>query len=231
MPSPRPASKSRFERVAHRGSPKEHTENTLPGFLLAIEHGADAVELDVHATKDGEVVVHHDEAVQRRLIAQSAWNELSQIDLGDGDRIPRLRDVLEAIGDRAAVYIELKGRGIEDAVIDVARKYGRRFALHSFDHDAVARLMQKAPGIPRGVLLERDIPKPTDQLRRAVERTQPRDVWPHWRLVNEHFVRVAHELGTRVIVWTVNSPGTAEILVSLGVDALCTDDVKILASL
>jgi glycerophosphoryl diester phosphodiesterase len=234
MPSPRPAPtppKARFERVAHRGSPKERTENTLPGFLLAVEHGADAVELDVHATKDGEVVVHHDEAVQRMVIAQSAWRDLSQIDLGDGDRIPRLRDVLEAIGDRAAVYVELKGRGIEDAVIDVARTYGRRFALHSFNHDAVARLVQKAPEIPRGVLLERDTPKPTDQLRRAVERTQPRDVWPHWRMVNEHFVRVAHELGTRVIVWTVNSPGTAEILVSLGVDALCTDDVQILVNL
>jgi glycerophosphoryl diester phosphodiesterase len=112
MPSPRPASNVRFERVAHRGSPKERTENTLPGFLLAIDHGADAVELDVHATKDGEVVVHHDEAVQRMVIAQSAWRDLSRIDLGDGDRIPRLRDVLEAIGDRAAVYIELKGRGI-----------------------------------------------------------------------------------------------------------------------
>ena len=150
---------------------------------------------------------------------------------GGGDRIPRLRDVLEAIGDRAAIYIELKGRGIEDAVIDVARTYGRRFALHSFDHEAIARLVQKAPEIARGILLDRDVPKPTDQLRRAVERTQTRDVWPHWSLVNEQFMRAAHELGTRVIVWTVNSPGTAAILVSLGVDALCTDDVQILANL
>jgi glycerophosphoryl diester phosphodiesterase len=229
MPSPPPA--SRFERVAHRGSPKERTENTLPGFLLAIEHGADAVELDVHATKDGEVVVHHDEAVQRRVIAQSAWRELSQLDLGGGDRIPRLRDVLEAVGDRASVYIELKGRDIEDVVIDVAQTYGRRFALHSFDHDAIARLAQKAPDLPRGILLDRGTPRPTDRLRRAAERTQPRDVWPHWSLVNEQFMRVAHEVAPRVIVWTVNSPGTAGILVSLGVDALCTDDVQILANL
>jgi glycerophosphoryl diester phosphodiesterase len=226
---PRPT--VRFERVAHRGSPRERTENTLPGFVLAIEHGADAVELDVHVTKDGEVVVHHDEAVQRRVIAQSGWRELSHIDLGDGDRIPRLRDVLETIGDRAAVYIELKGRGIENAVIDVARTYGRRFALHSFDHEAIARVAQQAPELPRGILLDRGIPKPTDQLRRSIERTQPRDVWPHWSLVNEQFMDVAHELGTRVIVWTVNSPGTAAILVSLGVDAICTDDVQILANL
>ncbi|HEY8176488.1 MAG TPA: glycerophosphodiester phosphodiesterase [Gemmatimonadaceae bacterium] len=230
-PGPNTTGTGRFERVAHRGSPRERTENTLPGFLLAIDHGADAIELDVHATRDGEVVVHHDEAVQRRVIAQSTWRELAEIDLGDGDRIPRLRDVFETVGNRAAVYVELKGRGIEDVVIDVARTHGSRFALHSFDHDAIARVAQKAPDLARGILLDRGIPKAADQLRRAVERAQPRDVWPHWTLVNEQFMGVAHELGTRVIVWTVNSPGTAGILVSLGVNGICTDDVQILANL
>jgi len=222
---------ARFERVGHRGAPKERTENTLPGFLLALERDADAVELDVHVTLDGEVVVHHDPTVNRKPIAQTPWRDLSQIDLGGGDRIPRLRDVLEAIGTRASVYIELKGLAVEDQVISVAKTFGHTYALHSFDHDAIRRVAQKAPDIARGILLDRGTLRPTDALRQAVERSRPRDVWPHWSLVNEQFVRVAHELKTRVIVWTVNSPGTAEILVSLGADALCTDDLQILANL
>jgi glycerophosphoryl diester phosphodiesterase len=202
----------------------------MPSFLLALRHGADALELDAHATKDGVVVVHHDEAVKQRPIADTTWRELSEIELGGG-HIPRLQDVLDAVGDRATVYIELKGQRIEDRVIDIARKHGHRFALHSFDHDAIARVEKSAPDIPRGILFDRDTPKPLDQLRRAVERTRPRDVWPHWSLVTEQFVKAAHELKTRVIVWTVNSPGTAGILASLGVDGVCTDDVRLLANL
>src|SRR5213594_1556334 len=110
-----------IERVAHRGSPRERLENTLPSFLLALERGADAVELDTHVTSDGVVVVHHDDVVQRRAIARTSWRELSEIDLGSGARIPRLPDVLDAIGDRATVYIELKGAHIEDVVIAVTR--------------------------------------------------------------------------------------------------------------
>jgi glycerophosphoryl diester phosphodiesterase len=221
----------RFERVAHRGSPKEQPENTLAGFLLALERGADAVELDAHVTKDRVVVVHHDDVVQRRAIAQTKWRELSKIDLGAGARIPRLQDVLEAIAERATVYVELKGQAIEKEAVEVVRKFGGRFALHSFDHDAIERVGRMAPDIPRGVLLDRDTPRPMDALRQVIERIRPRDVWPHWSLANEQFVRLAHELGTRVIVWTVNSPGTAGIFVSLGVDGVCTDDVSLLANL
>ena len=191
---------SRFERVAHRGVPRERTENTLPGFLLALKRGADAVELDVHVTQDGEVVVRHDSAVKRKPIARTTWRDLSQIDLGSGDRIPRLREVLEAIGERATVYIELKGRAVEDQVIDVAKQFGHKYALHSFDHEAIARVADKAPGVSRGVLLDRGTRRATDVLRQAVERMRPRDVWPHWSLVNEQFMRVAHELKTRVII-------------------------------
>lgn len=222
---------TRFERVAHRGSPKELPENTLSGFLLALEHGADAIELDVHVTKDRVVVVHHDDSVQGHVLAQAKWPELSKVDLGDGARIPRLQDVLQAIGDRAVVYIELKGQAIEKETIEMARKFGRRFALHSFDHEAIGRVGRMAPDIPRGVLLDRDTPRPMDALRQVAAHIRPRDVWPHWSLVNEPFVRLAHELGTRVVVWTVNSPGTAGIFVSLGVDGICTDDVTLLANL
>jgi glycerophosphoryl diester phosphodiesterase len=206
-------------------------ENTLPGFLRALDRAADAVELDAHVTKDGVAVVHHDETVDSRPITGTQWKELALIDVGGGARIPRLDDVLQALGDRATVYVELKGRDIEDVVIPVCRHFGRRFALHSFDHDAVARVAQKAPDLPRGILLDQDVARPAEALRQAANRIGLRDVWPHWSLVDEEFVRAAHDLGTRVIVWTVNSRASAIDLVALGVDAICSDDVRLLANL
>src|SRR2546423_1536380 len=109
-----PAPSARFERIAHRGAPRELRENTLPGFLLAIERGADAVELDVHVTRDDRVVVHHDATVGRLVIAHASWDELRRVDLADGARVPLLEDVLDSVADRATVYVEMKAASGED---------------------------------------------------------------------------------------------------------------------
>ena len=222
---------ARFERIAHRGVPGERVENTLPGFMLAIERGADAIELDVHLSSDGVVVVHHDAVVLAHAIANTSWRDLSHLTLAGGERIPRLQDVLEAVGNRAAVYIELKGARGEDEIVEIARRYGQRWAVHSFDHGAMARVARRAPGIPRGVLLDKDTAEPVKELHRAVGRVLPRDVWPHWSLVDREFMIEASELALRVIPWTVNSADTARELLALGVEGICTDDVRILANL
>src|SRR5436190_21170650 len=97
---------ARIERVAHRGSPRQALENTLPSFEAALGNGADAIELDVHVSADGVVVVHHDPAANGQEIARSTWSALAKLDLGSGARIPRLVDVLRLVGARATVYIE-----------------------------------------------------------------------------------------------------------------------------
>lgn len=227
VPEIRPA--ARVERVAHRGSPRERLENTLEGFLLAIEHGADAIELDVHCTADRRVVVFHDDSIGGRAIATMDWGELSRIDLGGGVRIPTLAQVFDDVGDRATVYVELKGDRIETEVLGVARRHGRRFALHSFDHDAIARVGRLAPDVRRGVLLDRGLADPPAALRAAVASTGVSDVWPHWSLVNEELTGLAHESGLRVITWTVNTRDVAEAVLRAGVDGICTDDVRLLA--
>src|SRR6185295_6568440 len=144
-----PSLPPRVERIAHRGMPLERVENTMAGFQLAIARGADAVELDTHTTKDGVVIVHHDDVVATRPIASTAWRDLENVVVGIDGRIPRLDDVLDAVADRATVYIKLKGSSIENAVIAVARRHGRRFALHSFDHAAIARVASAAPDLAR----------------------------------------------------------------------------------
>jgi glycerophosphoryl diester phosphodiesterase len=216
----------RPEAIGHRGAPTQRLENTLDGFLLAIEQGADAVELDVHVTGDGVAVVHHDEDAHGLAINGTALDAL----LEAAPEIPTLEDVLRAIGDRATVYVELKGVGIEAEVIDVVQKHGSRHALHSFDHAAVERAAALAPDIARGVLVDAGTTNPIQALRRAVARTGARDAWPHWSLVSADMMRAAGEMGVRVIAWTVNSHDSARHLASLGVAGLCTDDVRMLAN-
>lgn len=209
------------------------TENTLPGFLLALERGADAVELDTHVTSDGIVVVHHDDTVRGRPIAVTPWPALRELAVGRDarGRIPSLAEVLDGIADDATVYVELKGQNIEAAVIEVVRRHAGPYALHSFDHEAVERVAIAAPDVPRGVLLDRGTKEPGVALRRVAERIQPRDVWPHWSLIDPAFVAAAHSLDTRVVAWTVNSAESARRLAQMGVDAICTDDVGLLANI
>src|SRR4051794_8964248 len=106
----------RIERIAHRGAKREFHENTVPAFQRAYELGADAVELDVHATADGVVVVHHDPAVRSGVrkveIARTDWAELSALVLAGGTRMPRLTDVLAITPPGRTVYVEIKGAGI-----------------------------------------------------------------------------------------------------------------------
>jgi glycerophosphoryl diester phosphodiesterase len=203
-------------------------ENTLPAFVLALERGADAIELDVHRTRDGVVVVHHDDLVGGQAIAGADWGAVSQIRLAGDARIPRLEDVLTVVGDRAVVYIELKGRGVEEQALNVAERLGQRFAVHSFDHGAVELAMKYAPDVARGVLLDRGTPDPLAALKKAHKLVRPRDVWPHFSLVDEPFMDAARALSVRVIVWTVNSITDARRLIQLGVAGVCTDDVRIL---
>ena len=216
-----------MEAIGHRGAPTQRPENTLDGFLLALTQGADGVELDVHVTQDGVPVVHHDETVGGQEIRTLSFDAV----VGAAPSIPSLESVLRAIGARAVVYVELKGRSVEGQVIQVVRKFGKRYALHSFDHAAVERAASLAPDIPRGVLVDAGVTNPIQAIQRAVAQTRARDVWPHWSLVNAEMMRVASDLAVRVIPWTVNSVASARHLASLGVAGLCTDDVRMLTNL
>jgi glycerophosphoryl diester phosphodiesterase len=227
-----PAASSRaVERIAHRGAPRELPENTLQGFARALERGADAVELDVHATADGICVVHHDPAIARALdassvgrqIAAMSWRDLQEIELTPGIKVPSLEDVLELLAGRATVYVEVKAPKIERLVASVIAASTASCAVHSFDHDAIARLARVAPSIPRGILFDE---APNDVLL-SMRHTGARDVWPHWQLVTEALVRAVHDAGGRVLPWTVNAPRVAERLVALGVDGICSDDLRL----
>jgi glycerophosphoryl diester phosphodiesterase len=216
------------ERIGHRGAKRELPENTLPAFQRAFQRGADAIELDVHGTSDGVIVVHHDPAAHSAdgrlvVIADSTWRDVQTVELANGVGIPRLADVLAAAPADATVYVEIKGARIEALVAATIRESRARCAVHSFDHAAIELMRKIAPEIPRGVLFEDRVP----DLVALMDRTGARDVWPHWPLVDAALVAAVHAHGGRVICWTVNDRAVGDSLVALGVDGLCGDDVRI----
>lgn len=218
------------ERIGHRGAPRRYLENTIPAFREAVRLGADAVELDVHVTADGEAVVHHDPILSARVTPSAYVRKplgslnraaVSSIDLGSGSRIPTLAEVLGLLNERQA-YVEIKAGEIQ-AVIDVIDASGVTCAVHSFDHDAIAEALAVAPHVPRGVLFDEWPKSPAA----AVERTRARDVWPKDSLVTRARVQQLHTLGCRVIVWTVNDAARMRELAAWGVDGICTDDLTL----
>lgn len=215
-----------LERIAHRGAKREFPENTLSSFRRAFELGADAVELDVHATRDSIVVVHHDPTIGRHgpAIRDLTWSELERT--GDA-AIPRLQDVLEAIPASATAYVEIKALGIEQAVAETLLNVPVRCAVHSFDHATIVRMREIAPKVARGVLFDGSISALNDVLSRSAAR----DVWPHWPLIDQALVNRVHARGCRIIAWTVNTRDEAQRLAALGVDGICSDDVRLLEEL
>lgn len=223
-----------MERIGHRGAKRELRENTLAAFRRAFERGADAVELDVHATSDGVVVIHHDPdlgadfgPLAGRSIAELAWRDLEGVGLADDLAVPTLAQLLAIVPRKAMAYVELKGEGIERLVGAVLRGSPARCAVHSFDHAAVRRMFEVAPEIRRGILFDS---YPTD-VAASMAAAGARDVWPEWRLIDYALVDRVHHAGGRVIAWTVNSADAAADLATLGVDGVCTDDVRLLNAL
>jgi glycerophosphoryl diester phosphodiesterase len=222
------------ERIGHRGAKRELPENTIAAFKRAFDREADAIELDVHATSDGVVVVHHDPTLGRgfgslagRAIDELNWKTLSAAGESAATRIPTLADVFGIVPPGGTVYVELKGKGIEAIVAQAISGVRIRCAVHSFDHGAIERFRELAPTIPRGILFDR---KDAD-VAAVMWRTGARDVWPEWTLVDRPLVELVHGAGGRVIVWTVNDITTAATLAKMGVDGICTDDVRLLDAL
>ena len=143
------------EIIAHRGASSERPENTLAAFTRAAALGAGAVELDVHLTKDGHLVVHHDSGLRGRSLA-TPIRSLTLAEVGEfrvnGEPIPTMEAVIAAVGGRLRIYCELKGEGSAAQSVALLKPLGAMAAVHSFDHRMVAEARRIEPDVPRGVL-------------------------------------------------------------------------------
>ena len=212
-----------MEIIAHRGVPRQEPENSLPGFELAVRQKVHGIELDVHATRDGVIVVHHDPNIRHGpLINTLTLTELHRYPLAPGVEIPTLAAVLDRMARAApppVVYVEVKGKGIEEAVVEVLEFARVPTAVHSFDHRVAVRVTSISPSIPTGILLDSYLIDPVGALRGA----SARDYWLQSSFIDRDLVRRIHDAGGRVIAWTVNEPDDVAVLAALGVDAICSD--------
>lgn len=229
--------------MAHRGAKDVAPENTLAAFEAARELGADAIELDVTRCASGEIIVLHDDTVDRTTDGAGRADAmpleaLRTLDAGSwfdarfaGERVPLLEEVLEQMGHRLRLNIEIKGRslssdGIEAEVATMLRRHGllQETIISSFNPAALWRMRRAAPELGRGLLYAGDMPLP---LRRAWGRylVAPQALHPHHSMVDAAYVAWARRKGYRVNVWTVNEPADIQRMAALGVDAIITDHV------
>lgn len=227
---------------AHRGANRLAPENTLSAFRIAIEQGADGVELDVRTCASGEVVVSHDAHLGRvgeraAWIAMLPWERVRAVRVGESERVPLLDEVIDLVVSAGLrVNVEVKG-DVPDrpatarAVAEVLnrRRSSERDAivLSSFDPLVLFVLRRSARGVPCAFLFDDEH---TGRVRAPlfIRALRPDGVHPNEKLCTPERVRRWRHRGLFVNPWTVNDPQRARWLAGLGVSGIITDDVPAL---
>ncbi len=209
--------------IAHRGASGEELENTLAAFRLARDQRADGIELDLHLTSDGELVVHHDPVVDGHLISEGSAAELAGHRLSNGEAVPTLGQVLDGTGPGVELFLEVKalpewGDARLLDLIDGAPD-PTRCQVHSFDHRIIHRLKRTRADLKTGVL---SASYPLDPVAGAVA-AGAETLWQVEDLVDSELVAAAHGAGLAVIAWTTDDPDRIEALAAMGVDGICTN--------
>jgi glycerophosphoryl diester phosphodiesterase len=209
--------------IAHRGASAREVENSLAAFRTARALGADAVELDVHASADGSLVVHHDETIGSHRIADSSFQEVGRNRLANGEPIPTLDQALTAIFPHMMAFVEIKAldpRWDEKLLATFgASPDWTRLAVHSFDHRIMRRLAVKRRDLRCGVL---SASYPVSPLR-MLDDANAVVLWQDAALIDDALVRAVHSVGKLVYAWTVDDPRQMLHLLAMGVDGLCSN--------
>lgn len=207
--------------IAHRGASGYEYENSRAAFRRAVLLDSEGIELDVHATRDGAILVHHDADLPGLgPIAQLSFAETRGAMLRNGESVPQLEEVLDIVSG-CDVWVEVKSLGARhDAELLAVLDGGpapARYAVHSFDHRIVRRLGQARPELRRGCLLSAYLLDSIAPLRDTGATT----LWQEWQLIDAELVNRIHDAGAALIAWTVNEIGDVAHLARLGVDGIC----------
>lgn len=228
--------------LAHRGYAAKYPENTMISFKSAIACGADGIETDVQRTKDGVLVLIHDDSIDnvstgKGLIRDLTYAELLKFDFGirkgkefAGERIPTFDEFLDLVQDTEILLnIEIKYgsflyKGIEEEVLKKVEERGllNRVIFSSFNHYSVVMLKEMNPECAAAPLYTDGIYKPYDY---AME-LHADAIHPFKLLVSREIVEECHRRNMKVNVWTVDDVKEASYLEGIGVDAIITNRPK-----
>lgn len=228
-----------FIKIAHRGYSGAYPENTSVAFEKAIEAGVDMIEMDCQLSKDGEVVVIHDERLNRTaggrgLVKGKTLKQLKKLDVGAwfkksfrGEKILTLEEVMGIVAGHVDLNLDIKtvrpgSLGIELKILFILSHYDYldRSILSSFDYRSLRRVRELAPGAKIGVLYGKGVKDNPFQIAKDLKADS---IHVHKELLTPDFIAKARQLGVRTFVWTVNDVAEMERFLSLGVDGMFSD--------
>ncbi|MEU0762952.1 glycerophosphodiester phosphodiesterase family protein [Streptomyces microflavus] len=213
-----------FLTLGHRGVMGVEPENTLRSFVRAQEAGMDAIELDLHLSKDGALAVMHDAAVDRTTdgtgpIAGKTLAELRELDAGKGERVPVFEEVLDAVD--APLQAEIKDVAAARALAEVllARDLVGRVEVSSFHDEAVTEIARLVPGVRTVLIASRWSGDIVERAKAAGAATLALNI----RRLTLEVVELAHAEGVKVIGWVVNTQDQLRLARALNLDGATTD--------
>jgi glycerophosphoryl diester phosphodiesterase len=213
-----------FLTIGHRGVMGVEPENTLRSFVAAEHAGLDLIELDLHLSKDGALVIMHDADVDRTTdgtgpISEKTLAELRTLDAGRGERVPVFEEVLDAV--RTPIQAEIKDVAAARALADVMhrRDLVGRVEVSSFHDEADAEIARLVPGVRTALIAGRYGP---DVVERAVEAGAG-TVCLNIRRLTLEVVEHAREADLRIIAWVVNTLDHLRLVRALELDGATTD--------
>jgi len=224
-------------KVGHRGAMGYEPENTLRSFKKALDIRVDMIELDVYVCKSGELVVIHDETVNRTTngkgkVEDKTLTELKELDAGKGEKIPTLEEVLDLAnlsaqeGNKIKVNIELKGENTAEPVAKMIDKYIEEkgwsyedFLVSSFNYKELQKFEKIESKIKTGFLSEKT---PRNFIDFA-EKAGAYSVNIPIEHIDNEFVENAHDHGLKVYVWRTNSLEDIKKAKLLDVDYICSN--------
>ncbi|MBU0690985.1 glycerophosphodiester phosphodiesterase [bacterium] len=210
--------------LGHRGSPEKAQENSIQSFLLALEDGADGVELDVHGTSDGELIVFHDENLSDgRYIREHTYPEVKIASQRQKVVVHRLEKVFRALAGKGFINIELKSKGLEAKVLQFARDLlpPDTFLFSSFIPDTVAECRKLAADVP--AILIRVEPEALDSELECIRRIEASGVAYHHSQIDDKLAAFFKENKVPLFTWTVNDIEEAKRLEALDISGIITD--------
>ena len=208
--------------IAHRGAPGRRRENTIAGFLAGIARGAEWIELDIHQTADGGLIVYHDFEIGEKPVSQCTVKEaknlakkLRNIDL------PTLEEVLEAVPNTIGLGVEVKAPNIGGRLVPVLaqRRAADRIISSSFHFPTLRMIAELRPCVRTGILTSSRLLDPTGEIRRA--RAQA--IFQEYSFADRGLLREVRKAGFQFFVWTVNRERDLKQMMAMGVDGIITD--------
>ena len=219
--------------IGHRGAMGHVAENTIPSIKKAMELGVDGIEIDVFRCKTGELVVFHDEKLDRLtnasgLIESLELDSIKKITVLDKYRIPTLEDVLILIDGQVKLNIELKGQGTASPTNDIINQYinkggwtNDKFIISSFKWDELEKIRSLNSLIPIAVLVNTRV-NPIEALPFA-RKVKAIAINPNFKDLNQENIKEIQSNGFKVFPYTINELDDIERMIKLGVDAIITD--------